>query len=220
DHHQTEGTKTLQANPQLHGFDGGREISAAGVAHLVFGVREDLAIVGAVGDVQAPLVSLNREILQEAEKKGTVEARVDLKAYGKNTRSLAVFLAYSDEPYLPGITGNEEASVALLEQAGLKNKPFETTYNDLPENEKSMLRAAIVEYLSRSGFAGVSADLFGECYILKNQPEKSELRDASEFSTLLNACGRNGRFEVGMGVCLGEPGALDTAKSILAEHKK
>ncbi len=220
DHHQTEGTKTLQANPQLHGFDGGREISSAGVAHLVFGVREDLAIVGAVGDVQAPLVSLNREILHEAEKKGTVEARLDLKAYGKNTRSLAVFLTYSDEPYLPGITGNEEASVALLEQAGLKNKPFETTYNDLPENEKSALRAAIVEYLSRSGFAGVSADLFGECYILKNQPEKSELRDASEFSTLLNACGRNGRFEVGMGVCLGEPGALDTAKEILAQHKK
>ncbi len=220
DHHQTEGTSTVQANPHLYGFDGGTEISSAGVAHLVFGIREDLAIVGAVGDVQAPLVSLNREILKEGEEKGTLEATIDLKAYGKNTRPLAAFLAYSDEPYLPGITGNEEAAVAVLEQAGLKAKAYDAKYSGLDENEKSALRAAIVEYLSRSGYQNVSTDLFGECYTLKNQPENSELRDASEFSTLLNACGRNGRFEVGIGVCLGEAGALETAREILAGHKR
>ncbi len=220
DHHQTEGAKTIQANPHLFGFDGGIEISSSGVAHLVFGIREDLAVVGAVGDVQAPLTSLNKEILQIGMEKGLLDAKLDLKAYGKNTRLLSVFLAYSDEPYLPGISGNEEASVALLEQAGLKNKVFDSKYNDLSDGEKSTLRAAIVEYLSRSGYPNVTKDLFGECYILKNQPENSELRDASEFSTLLNACGRNGRFEVGVGVCLNEPGALGIARDILAEHKK
>ena len=34
-----------------------------------------------------------------------------------------------------------------------------------------------------------------------NEEERSPLRDASEFATCLNACGKNGRPEVGFYVC-------------------
>ena len=36
DHHQTDGITKPQANPMLHGIDGGNELSASGTAFCVF----------------------------------------------------------------------------------------------------------------------------------------------------------------------------------------
>jgi single-stranded DNA-specific DHH superfamily exonuclease len=49
----------------------------------------------------------------------------------------------------------------------------------------------------------------------------TELRDASEFSTLLNATARYDRADVGLAVCLGDRGAaLDRARTLLRNHRK
>ncbi len=49
----------------------------------------------------------------------------------------------------------------------------------------------------------------------------TELRDASEFSTLLNATARYERADVGLGVCLGDrDGALERARQLLREHRR
>ena len=63
DHHQPAHSQHIQANPHLFGFDGGIELSAAGCAYFVFHTSVDLGIVGAVGDVQYPLRSLNPPLL-------------------------------------------------------------------------------------------------------------------------------------------------------------
>jgi RecJ-like exonuclease len=60
----------------------------------------------------------------------------------------------------------------------------------------------------------------GDTYNLLRMPQGTLLRDASEFSTLLNACGRNGRPELGVSVCLQRPGAYGEAQALLAEHRK
>jgi len=47
------------------------------------------------------------------------------------------------------------------------------------------------------------------------------LRDASEFSTLLNATARYERADVGLAVCLGNrDGALDRAQTLLSNHRR
>ena len=45
--------------------------------------------------------------------------------------------------------------------------------------------------------------LIGEVYILLREKEGTEMRDASEFSTLLNATARYDHAEIGLAVCMG-----------------
>ena len=53
------------------------------------------------------------------------------------------------------------------------------------------------------------------------EQEGTELRDASEYSTLLNATARDGHSGVGLSVCLGDRGSgLEEARHLLNEHRQ
>ncbi len=53
------------------------------------------------------------------------------------------------------------------------------------------------------------------------EDEGTELRDASEYSTLLNATARYGHSDVGLGVCMGDRSAsLEEARVLLKEHRQ
>jgi single-stranded-DNA-specific exonuclease len=224
DHHQTKGGKLLQANPHLFGFDGGSDISSSGTAYMVFGDTElvDLALVGAVGDMQFPLKSLNRRILGEGIEAGIVRCDVDLSIFGRVSRPLVWFLSYCTEPFLPGLTGNEKNCYRFLSEAGIEAKKENKwrKYFELSMEERVRLISALVAYLYSKGIGEVANELIGEVYTLANQPEGSELSDAKEYSTLLNACGRNDRPDIGIKVCLGEKDALEEARKLLYEHRR
>jgi single-stranded-DNA-specific exonuclease len=222
DHHQPQCKAHVQANPHLHGFDGGVELSASGCAYFVFGVAPDLGVVGAVGDIQYPFRSLNKRMLNEAVERKEVLVSTDLLLFGRNSRPLTQLLLYADGPYLPGLTGNQEACKKLLDELGIALKDGEKwrTYSDLTASEKRKLVSALAELLSMRISAEAAGKLTGEVFTLLNRPEGTELRDSSEFSTLLNACGRNNRPELGVDVCLGRKGAYEEARKLLAEHRK
>ena len=63
-------------------------------------------------------------------------------------------------------------------------------------------------------------EIIGAVYTLVNEKQDSPLRDAKEFSTLLNACGRMGRASFGIGACLGDLRAKQQALNTLADYKK
>ncbi len=229
DHHQTrEGARegaVLQANPHIFGIDGGTELSASGTAYFVFRELDegsvDLAVVGAVGDMQAPLQGANREILYDGEKAGRVKSAVDIKLFGRITRPLVQFLTFATEPFLPGLTGNEEACAAFLGELKIELKENERwrAYYDLSKEEKKRFVNGLVDYLYSRGAGMAARELVGEVYLLLKQPERTELSDASEFATLLNACGRHDKPEVGIGVCMGDDGAFEEAKKLLQLHR-
>lgn len=223
DHHQTKGGSALQANPHLFGLDGGTEISASGVAYCVFKTGVDLAIVGAIGDMQYPLVGMNGWIVEEGTKEGAVRKEVDLRLFGRVSRPLISMLLYADDPFLPGLTGNEGACASFLDGAGIELKDNEgkwKVYYDLSEEERRKLIGELARYLTERGLGGITEGLVGEVYLLLKREKGTELYDASEFSTLLNACGRNWKPEIGIGVCLGDEGAFREAKNLLAEHRR
>jgi len=63
--------------------------------------------------------------------------------------------------------------------------------------------------------------LVGETYILLHEEEGTELRDATEYSTLLNATARYGYCDVGLKVCLGDRDeAFRKARTLLRNHRK
>ncbi|MEM4633882.1 MAG: DHH family phosphoesterase [Candidatus Anstonellaceae archaeon] len=222
DHHQPASKKHLQANPHLYGFDGGIELSASGCAYFVFKSCADLGVVGAVGDIQYPLRSLNRIMVEEGINAGQISSSTDLLLFGKNTRPLIQFLAFSDDPYLPGLTGDESACASFLSNLEIPLKEGERwrTYSDLTNQEKTKLVSALAELLCQRASAEAASQLTGEVFTLLNRPKNTELSDASEFSTLLNACGRNGRPELGVAVCLSKEGAYEQSKALLSEHRR
>lgn len=222
DHHQPLCKSHLQANPHLFGFDGGSDISAAGCAYFTFRTNPELGIVGAVGDIQYPLRSLNRIMLEEAISAGEIAASTDLLLFGRNSRPLLQFLSYADEPYLPGLTGHEDACAKFLSELGIELREGEKwrTYSSLMPSEKKKLVSALAELLSARISPDAAFRLIGEVFTLLKRPEGTELSDASEFSTLLNACGRNNRPELGVDVCLSRPGAYEQARALLAEHRR
>jgi single-stranded-DNA-specific exonuclease len=221
DHHQTSGIEKPQANPMLHGIEGSDELSAAGAAYCVFRSRVDLGVVGAVGDIQSPMKAMNRWVLEQGEKSGDIRVDIDLRFYGRYCRSLVQFLAYSDDPYIPMISYNEERATGLLANLGIELRDGERwrVYADLKEEEKRKLISEITNILVGSNMVKKANDLIGESYVFPRRP-KNETYEANEFSTLLNACGRHGRSDIGLRVCLGDESAYNEARELLVFHRR
>jgi RecJ-like exonuclease len=241
DHHQPAEMDTeYHLNPLLEGIDGASELSGAGAAYVLAralgenGTGETdmrdlagLAVVGAVGDMQASggeLVGANTNIAGEGVESGVLATGKDLTLYGKQTRPLPKLLEYASDLDVPGISNDEAGAVSFLDGLGLdlKREGSWRTWADLdPEERRTLVSALIKRAVNR----GVPADridgLVGTAYELTAEPEGTELRDASEFSTLLNATARYDRPDVGLGVCLGNrDGALDRARRLLSNHRR
>ncbi|MFW6153097.1 MAG: DHHA1 domain-containing protein, partial [Halobacteriota archaeon] len=235
DHHQLgDGDVAHHLNPLLEGLDGSTELSGAGAAYvLARALGEDnrdlaaLAVVGAVGDMQdatGELVGANRRIVEEGIEAGVLETATDLALYGKQTRPLPKLLEYSSEMRIPGVTGNPTGARRFLEDLGVELKVDGEwrTWSDLPIDEKQRIASAIVRLGVKSGVdASEINDLVATAYELIDEAEGTQLRDASEFSTLLNSTARYDRADVGLAVCLGDrEEAYRRAKSLLRSHRE
>lgn len=230
DHHEAAGEALrgcTHVNAGLLGLSGAREISGAGLAYLVASRISPcpdlapLAITGACGDVQAErgLSGLNRRILEDGISAGAVKARKGLPYFGRETRDLCAFLSYSSDPYLPGLTGDIHACSEFLASLGI---PADSKYNRLSPAETSKLVTAVYERAIQSGLSSWEISrLATEYYIFPDEREGTEMRDAMEFSTLLNSCGRNGEAATGIEICLGDRGsAYRRAQALLVQHRE
>jgi len=240
DHHQpAEADTKCHLNPLLEGIDGASELSGAGASYLLARAleaeRDDvdnrdlarLAVVGAVGDMQAvggELVGTNREIIAEGVEAGVLEERRDLALYGKQTRPLPKLLEYSTDVRIPGVSNDESGAIAFLDDLGLDLKVDGEwrRWVDLTGEERQTVASALVQRALKRGVpADKVDDLIGTTYTLLAEPEGTELRDASEFSTLLNATARYECADVGLAVCLGDrEDGLKQARRLLQNHRR
>jgi len=223
DHHQVAPkNKRMQLNPHLFGMDGGTQLCGATTAYWCLGTLPQAAIVGAVGDIQAPMQGANRILLHKLEKEGVVIAPIDLKLYGRMSRPLPQLLTYADDPHFPGLGGSEERCAAFLEGAGIhkKNEKW-PTYHELPDEDKKRIVGALAVYMTELGNGKFNASrLVGETYLFPHYQNMPELFEAGEFSTLMNACGRHEQPQLGIDICLGREGALEKGKVLLALHRR
>ncbi|WP_276254966.1 single-stranded-DNA-specific exonuclease RecJ [Halomontanus rarus] len=186
-----------------------------------------LAVVGAVGDMQASsgeLHGANEAIVDDAVEAGVLETGTDLALYGKQTRPLPKLLEYATDVYVPGISNDANGALRFLDGLDLELKEDGEwrRWAELTAEEKQRLASALVQRaVSRGVPASKIDDLVGTSYVLDAEPVGSELRDASEFSTLLNATARYDRADVGLGVCLGDrEDALERARTLLRTHRR
>ncbi|MCD4740486.1 DHH family phosphoesterase [archaeon] len=235
DHHETlSQTDKPHFNAHLVGWDGAKEISGSGCTYLVAKALDPknidlspIALVGAVGDMQdstGALVGKNRDILADGIKAGLIESRKDISLYGRHSRPLAQFLSFSSEPFFPGLTGDEEACELFLSKLGIPVRKGDELvyYADLLPSQKKKLVSALYVVGKRNFIPDFILKLLvREVYELKNEQPKTPLKDSREFATLLNACGRHERGDIGLKVCMGDrDDALHKAELLLKKHRR
>ncbi|MFX1483227.1 MAG: DHH family phosphoesterase [Promethearchaeota archaeon] len=223
----------VEINPSQHGLSGSYDISGAGVAFLLayFVAHNnvdltELAVVGATGDLQdyygRGFVGLNEEIVRLGEEFGYLTIIRDLTFFGIHTRPLPYLLQYATDPYLPGLTGAEEACYAFFEdrEIVIRNDDEWRTWMDLESDEKQRAVQGIIQIvLQNYDDPLIAQGIIGDVIVLSHRPAKTEMRSAKEFSTLLNACGRNRRPEVGVKVCMRDPDAFEEGRRLLNIHR-
>ena len=239
DHHQPVGepdSDFSHVNPHVFSINGSRDLSSAGIAYLVAKaldkVNMDLAaiaVVGALGDMQdkyerRKLGGPNALILEDAEASGCLRTETDLMFFGRETRPIHKALACTTTPFIAGLSGEEDRSLALLASLGIATKKGEKwrALRDLSEDEKKKLFNALTDYMVSRGLPSEAAlNLRGTVYTLTHEEPWTPLRDAREFSVLLNATGRMNRSSLGIAICMGDrEAALKEADSVLNEYRQ
>lgn len=217
DHHQPADVEAkenlIHVNPHLFGIDGSKDLSGAGSSYLVTKEMDKphlayLALVGAFGDMQCPdkFTGINRLILKDGLDAGNLEINEGLKIVSKAKEPLYKSIAYTLNPALPGLTGNLEASQELLEKMGIS---YGIPFSELEDEEKDILKDELVK---------INPKIFGDVYTVPK--EAPELRDLEEYSAILDACGKNKEFGVGLSITLGDrKEALEAALKLQTTYR-
>ncbi|MCK9630152.1 MAG: DHH family phosphoesterase [Methanoregula sp.] len=213
---------------------GHTRMSAAGVAYLVAKQLDcanidlaKLAVVGNVGDMMARekcgLVGPAREIIvEDGMKHGSVEVRKkDLNCYGTATRPVHLSLAYNDDPFVKGISNNPEGARQFLKKLGIRQQTPDGrwyVWEELSDDDHRTIISALAQQLMANGEK--TDRLLSETYRFPGEVPRTPLRNAQEYATLLNACGRWSKPQIGGAILRGDRGpAYRDAEHMLNNHR-
>ncbi|MDD1689397.1 MAG: DHH family phosphoesterase [Methanoregula sp.] len=213
---------------------GHTRMSAAGVAYLVAKQLDcanidlaKLAVVGNVGDMMARekcgLVGPAREIIvEDGMKHGSVEVRKkDLNCYGTATRPVHLSLAYNDDPFVKGISNNPEGARQFLKRLGIRQQTPDGrwyVWEELSDDDHRTIISALAQQLMANGEK--TDRLLSETYRFPSEIPRTPLRNAQEYATLLNACGRWSKPQIGGAILRGDRGpAYRDAEHMLNNHR-
>jgi RecJ-like exonuclease len=239
DHHQVNGASSnpnlVQVNPHMFGIDGASDVSGSGVAYFVAKAVDaenvdlaPVALVGALGDMQdkydqRKLCSLNELIVNDGVAAGLLKVEKDLTFFGRETRSIHKTLATTTNPFIPGLSGEEDKALVFLANLDIPLKQGDRfrALCDLTDDERRRLCSALADHLLSKGMHLEVENLIGYIYILTKEEPNTALRDAREFAVVLNSTGRMDRPSVGIAICMGDrKAALKEANKILEEYRR
>ena len=128
-------------------------------------------------------------------------------------------MEYCTDPYIPGVTGSESGAIQFLYSIGInpKNGSSWKKIGHLNDGEmKKLVTGVIMKRLNEEN----PEDVLGNVYLLREEEHESPTKDAREFSTLLNACGRLGKASLGIGACLGDKKIKEKAIKSMEGYKR
>jgi len=226
----------IHINPFDFNYDGTDEISGAGMTYFFAKHLDErnvdsapIAVVGALADRQdkgkkKALKGLNKKIVQDGIKAGLLEERLDIRLFGRETRPIYQALEYTTDPFLPGLTGDGDMCIRFMRDTKIPQQKGDEwrSLQDLSNEERRMLVEALITYGLQNGMTvEESQSILGMVYILTKEHKGTLLRDAREFGSLLNSCGRLHATGIAIGICMGERKfLLQEAENIMAEYRR
>jgi RecJ-like exonuclease len=233
DHHVSQPGDIMypQVNCLPYGYT---KMSAAGVSYLIAKALDEinidlakLAVIGNVGDMMARetcgLVGPVRDLIVEdgVRHRSVKVCKKDLNCYGTATRPVYLSLAYNDDPFIRGISNNPEGAKQFLKKLGIVQQTPDGrwyVWEELSDEDRRTITSALAEQLIANG---ESVDrLLAETYRFPDETPRTPLRNAQEYATLLNACGRWTKPAVGSAILRGDRGmAYREAEHMLGNHR-
>lgn len=222
DHHvplsQRSDDRFVQVNGHLFGVDGSSELCGASTSFL-FALALDaanmdlapLAVSGAIGDRQhvGGFRGATKRIVEAGQAAGFLEVRRGLNLDGVDVLDA---LVRSNDPFLPGITGDERAARRLLGEVGVSP---ETPVGQVGEPKARALASRLAALLIEHG-----VDAF---YAQEVTTERVEIpgrgMTAKKLQGLVNSAGRAGEHAAAVGVALGQPWAFDRALELANAYR-
>ncbi len=221
DHHTiiSEAKRICYANPHLYGIDGMTSGCGATMA-LLFAVTMNernwdlvqVAFAGIAGDRQHinGVSGLNVYLLEEGKKRGFIE---EMPGSLIPSGDLLTQLFLTTDPYIRGISGNEDGVSKLLDDAGIEHGK---SYMDLTEEERRKLSSLIAIKLTEQGMLEVSMN-----EIARNRYFLTGLNmDAEYLSSVLNSCGRSGLGGMGISAGMGDQKSIEMGASLMNESNR
>lgn len=188
DHHFCNKYFKNSLNPFYYGIDGSN-ISASGLMHLIArNVKgdADIALIGAIGDLQDLKSGLNQSILKESN----IKMIKDIKTYGRNM-PLYKMLSYS--PLIPPFFKNVRMVIKFLRRNGINEKK---SWKDLDKKEKRLVFSEIVKTLIKRGYDyEYISNLYGEVYELNGI-------DIREIASIINSLAKYEKYEMALDTCI------------------
>jgi RecJ-like exonuclease len=210
-------------NPYLYGIDGRTEVSAGGLAYLIAEKLHRgnkklsmLAIVSALSEKQdignkKSLTGLNSEIASIASSIGIVSIKTDLVFNSLGHKPIHEALAYNISPYIEGVTWNKENCYKILKNSGINTHQNGKlrTFTEISEEEKNIILDGITKFIFLSSknnrnIESISNYLVNQLFEFVKEDNNSILHDGREFAFVINACIRNMKSELAIGICMGE----------------
>ncbi|MDR3283161.1 MAG: DHH family phosphoesterase [Candidatus Methanoplasma sp.] len=221
DHHTVgdEAQRICYANPHLHGIDGMTSGCGATMAFL-FAIAMDesnwdlvqVAMAGIAGDRQHinGLLGLNSYLLSEGKKRSLVKvSEGSLIPCGRLKDSLFI----STDPYVRGVSGNEDGVRKILSEAGVSG---DKDFSELSPEEAQRLSSSIALRLAAQNVSLQA--MFETARTRYHLPDWK--MDAETFATLLNGCGRTGLEGLGVCAAMGDAECLEGARRMEAVYSR
>jgi single-stranded-DNA-specific exonuclease len=223
DHHvpitRRDDARFMQINGHLHGVDGTTELCGASTSFL-FAVALDpanfdlvpLAISGAIGDRQhvGGFRGAALRIVEAAARGGFVTVRTALNLDGE---SVLDALTSANDPFLPGITGDEGEARRLLRDLGIAPG---SAVAKLEGPRARALASRLVALLLEHGVEPA----YAEEVTTQRVEIAGDGLTAKELQALINSAGRSGEAGTAIAVALGEAGAMKRARAIGDEYRR
>lgn len=228
DHHPgdfSEREGLVHLNPNAYDLNGSRDVSASGIVYSVikrvdekFESLSELSIIGALGDRQglpSGFSSVNKKIVDRAIDFGTIKVKEGLKLVGRSL-PLVDCLSSSIRPYLLGLSGNREGCRELV---GDLDFDADATLDELGPKNEEKLRDAIIERIKVTPDENFYHALWGAIYVSLTK-QIVEPKSLHECATMLDACGKLKKPEVGLGFLLGDESSRKEVRGIFDKYQK
>jgi RecJ-like exonuclease len=217
DHHEISQKipeKINIVNPHIYNKE---NISSAGLVYLLALELSPLnknlatlAVIGMIGDRHEKNIGkLNNQIIQDAD----VKLKRGILLY-PSTRPINRVLEYSSDPFIPGVTGDLDGVIDLLNEA--KIGKVGNKYKSLMELNEQEMSSLVTSILLRD-INRNDRDIIGDLFLVKFF---GKIEDAREISAKINACSRMGYPGTALLFCLENQSAKKRAESIHVKYRQ
>ncbi len=228
DHHQPQGNLVhpnfIHFNPDINDDSYSGSSLSFLVAYTLNPELKELCylgLVGAIGDMQynGGFKGLNKEIVDFGVKEGILSVSKGLNIFGRVSRPLHEALTYSFEIIIPGVSGNESGAIEMLSELNIDLKDKDGNWKTLATLSDAEMKKLVSNIVMRRISHKLDSDILTD--VIEVNGKKGVLSDLKEMSVILNACGRQSAYGLGVLLCMGyEEYSLPKIEDVIRDYKK